>query len=301
MPEAPTDYAANRRARKWRLLALLAGLSLASSFFMPAVHGCNAPIIPANELHDALGDALPFPAGLAEIWDYAVEHIALFLVYGAAYLFGAAAAAVAVIRWRRGRRIEKLWDPLALGLLLIFIAIGVIFIVFREMKSAGWPPGGEWFGFMIIGGACVLAPASLIYVVAAFRLKGRITLCLSFVGAIGCMWWFMTWFVPGVSTNDIYYGLYVSTAASVLLLIAVVGEAAVLTGQSWLRTLGQLLICRLAPFHETKGHCPGCDYYLYGLTEQRCPECGRPFTFEELGATPAELGFAEDSPRRSGL
>ena len=51
-------------------------------------------------------------------------------------------------------------------------------------------------------------------------------------------------------------------------------------------------------------HCPGCGYYLYGLTEQVCPECGRPFTLEELGITVGDLGAAghviTDSPGTSG-
>ncbi len=39
------------------------------------------------------------------------------------------------------------------------------------------------------------------------------------------------------------------------------------------------------------GHCVKCGYSLMGLTEQRCPECGRPFTFKEVRQTPQELMF----------
>lgn len=39
------------------------------------------------------------------------------------------------------------------------------------------------------------------------------------------------------------------------------------------------------------GHCPACGYNLHGLSEQRCPECGRRFTFAEVRTTPEELGF----------
>jgi len=35
--------------------------------------------------------------------------------------------------------------------------------------------------------------------------------------------------------------------------------------------------------------CPGCGYCLIGVTDKRCPECGRPFTYEELETTEAEL------------
>jgi hypothetical protein len=36
-------------------------------------------------------------------------------------------------------------------------------------------------------------------------------------------------------------------------------------------------------------NCPECGYLLVGLSEKRCPECGRPFTLEELGVTEADL------------
>ena len=31
--------------------------------------------------------------------------------------------------------------------------------------------------------------------------------------------------------------------------------------------------------------CPGCGYSLIGNTSEVCPECGRPFTYAELGTT----------------
>lgn len=44
---------------------------------------------------------------------------------------------------------------------------------------------------------------------------------------------------------------------------------------------------------RTAGHCPGCGYNLRGLSDQRCPECGRAFTFAEIRMTPEELQVAE--------
>jgi ABC-type multidrug transport system ATPase subunit len=37
--------------------------------------------------------------------------------------------------------------------------------------------------------------------------------------------------------------------------------------------------------------CPACGHTLFGLSQQRCPECGRPFTFVELGRSPEALGY----------
>lgn len=39
----------------------------------------------------------------------------------------------------------------------------------------------------------------------------------------------------------------------------------------------------------TGAFCPGCGYSLIGLHEKTCPECGRPFTVEELHITEADL------------
>jgi hypothetical protein len=46
--------------------------------------------------------------------------------------------------------------------------------------------------------------------------------------------------------------------------------------------------------------CPSCGYCLLGLTEHICPECGRPFTFEELGISPRELQPPEPKGDASG-
>lgn len=38
--------------------------------------------------------------------------------------------------------------------------------------------------------------------------------------------------------------------------------------------------------------CLGCGYKLIGLTSQVCPECGREFTYQELGTIPERLQAA---------
>jgi hypothetical protein len=76
-----------------------------------------------------------------------------------------------------------------------------------------------------------------------------------------------------------------------LLLICIIGEAKALANLSWIKTVWKLLTCSIHIPENSMGLCPQCDYNLFGLTQMRCPECGRPFTFEEVGATPAELGF----------
>jgi hypothetical protein len=53
-----------------------------------------------------------------------------------------------------------------------------------------------------------------------------------------------------------------------------------------------LLFLQLKPQMLKPGpYCPECGYCLIGSTSQRCAECGRPFTFEELGVLPGALAL----------
>jgi hypothetical protein len=281
---------ADRRSRKWRTLILLAGLALASSFFMPAVEGCNAPIVPAEEAKQlAQTGPLLWPPTL----DGWAEFGAVFAVYVAAYGFGLLAAFFAFARLLRSRA----WQTVLSTALLVWIVLTAFLLLLSllgELLTSGWPRWDDILsarGILLVSAAVVVPLLVLGYVLAALRLRNRRYLCWMIAGGCWATAWFAYWMIYAVSSIDVHYGLYVSLTAACLLTLATLGEAAALTRQSWVRTLGQLLICRLAAFPEWRGHCPRCDYYLYGLTEMRCPECGRAFSFEEIGVTPEELSL----------
>jgi hypothetical protein len=40
-----------------------------------------------------------------------------------------------------------------------------------------------------------------------------------------------------------------------------------------------------------RGTCPKCGYILLGLPENRCPECGRPFRYDEVGMSVDDQGL----------
>jgi len=51
-------------------------------------------------------------------------------------------------------------------------------------------------------------------------------------------------------------------------------------------------VARSTSVKSTKGAsttCPRCEYCLIGNTSMQCPECGRAFTFEEMGTTEEEF------------
>jgi len=73
------------------------------------------------------------------------------------------------------------------------------------------------------------------------------------------------------------------TAAYVITRIPTFGgfETAVLTSAAVPFFVSLLMYHRLTFFDEVFGdgelHCPQCGYLLKGVTEPRCPECGRVF------------------------
>lgn len=74
-------------------------------------------------------------------------------------------------------------------------------------------------------------------------------------------------------------------------------------GAWWLGValVGTLALVLLQKFYPPKfgPYCPGCGYYLVGLSQQICPECGRGFSIEELGISEEDLsqlpGAADNS------
>ncbi|MBN1342999.1 MAG: hypothetical protein JXQ73_09990 [Phycisphaerae bacterium] len=72
---------------------------------------------------------------------------------------------------------------------------------------------------------------------------------------------------------------------------SLVGIAAGIYVMAWAFGPGIALLFWLESRRRAAGHCPACGYDLRGLSERRCPECGRQFTFAEVRKTPDELGF----------
>ena len=276
-----------RQARKWQALSLCAGLLLAACFFLPAAKGCNATVVPSNVVFSEI--LAPPPAGdWSSVADWMLQFAAGLGIYLVAYLFGVLVVLGAIAGLARRQRVQR-WAALGAALLLAYASASLLVSFASGVSDSGWPGGSDWPVLCLF----LIWPAilgGLLTLVAACRRQRWQRYCL--LGGITGLVWF-GYFAIEV---DALYGLYLSLAASLLICVAAVGETAAITGRSCLKTLALLLLCRPLRSLESRGHCPKCDYYLYGLTEQRCPECGRPFTFDELGATAAELSFAAGPP-----
>jgi hypothetical protein len=256
-------------AARWQSLAALAGLCLAATCFLPAVQSCNAPLVPINKFGEALGSfASKAPTGNA-----IAELLICFCFFILAYLFGALEALSAFLRrfdrndWSRRIAIATaillcltavcvLTDTIVLDFLLVtFVSALVLIHTYLSRRQARW----RW-------------------------------LCQSFLGSTLCLIWFSFWSIVSLSGGG-RYGLYLSWFSSAVLTLAVVGEARAVSRLSWFWTIVGLFVLRLHRWALPPGHCLACGYNLFGLTRMRCPECGRPFTFDELGVSPDQLGY----------
>lgn len=292
MMRGSEEHAAARwRARPWRKLAIPAGLLLAATIFLPAVPSCNSDVIPAAELASAVHSCTAWPLN----WDAALWLLCGICAFLSAYLAGFLLAFAALARLRGWHGCGRLAEKCLLGVLLYTAVITSFFFTWASARY-GAPSAEEWEIWLayLVGPVVVL-----LYLLAAWRYSGSRFLSYGFILCLWIFCWFGGWFVLVFDT--VRYGLRLSFVASGLLLVAMVGEARAVTGQTWRRTLGQLLTARLAKPLELRGCCPKCDYFLYGLSEMRCPECGRVFRFEELGVSAEEMGFQMSSvdPRTS--
>lgn len=274
---------ARRRARGWRGLTVMAGALLAATFFLPAVVSCNADVVPLDATVETLKG--PWGSEMAQ----ALQHGSALLMYVPAYLVGALLALAGV-----GRLMGWKWSPrwygrVALGVVLVpavVLPVCILFELVADGQNSDLADSSAWAVILV----CLAAPVWVLFCLVMARRRRELRHARhQFIFSLWMVLWFGIWAADFSSAR---YGVILSFVASVGLLAAAAGEARVLTGQGWMRTLGQLMIGRLGPMVDGRGRCPQCGYLLYGLAERRCPECGRGFSPDDVGLTPADLNSA---------
>lgn len=259
-------------AGRWQTLASLAGLLLASTCFMPAVQSCNAPLIPFQDFYEGAADVANKPITVDTVI-YLVFGFCMFIL---AYSFGGLEALAAILRMTK----LKTWSQcVGRGTNVFLWGIVVLYISIVVYDCVGyWSSSWESYALGIGISALIL-----VHLWRSRKLASRRWLAQSFLGSLTCFLWFSYWLFASLIGGGGLYGLTLSWIASTLLLLATVGEARAVARTSWFMTVLLLIISRLPEGYHS-GHCPQCDYNLYGLPEPRCPECGRPFTPEEAAA-----------------
>ena len=258
-----------RRLRPWRAARLAAAITVVIAFFLP------------NESSSPLADSLLafWVTGIERThmlasgpWPWSAYSIAWFWLFRVSvglvpYLFAALVSSQAagdLIGSSRHHRATASAKFLALaGAIVCYPAGEIIGRVALGLHRFGHPLANSlddyaWI-LVLIGGGWYLARAR--------RLGDRAATYSDFAGTCIILIWCWAHAMNGLSWD-------VMEAATVVLLITFVAEQVVLRRPRY-----------------GKGRCPNCGYLLRGLRDQRCPECGRPFTFEEIRVSPEELGF----------
>lgn len=252
------------QVRRWRRLGMLGGLLVATSFFLPAIKGCGGAIRPSEVVASTVMNS-----------DHLAEALIMFLL---PYLCGLVIALTFLARACGSAKAARIGGWIILGLVCV-TSLHLLIEPFRGLAP----------NLIAIGSYILIPTPTLPYMIATHRLKRRAVLARCFFVSAGMLVWFGLWLVAAAPLGDALVGLWCSTAGAVLLTLACVGETAGLTDSGMMQTFGRLLICRIPPLPDDSMRCIGCGYSLIGLTEPRCPECGRPFTPSSTATPTAPL------------
>lgn len=286
--------------RKWHLLTIAAGCVLIATFFLPldelrkwsASREVPAKVVVRifrdwnNHMPSSFPEVMVMAAYIASV--AILPHVwgLLMVLYTLGSLLD--------LRWlRRATHALGTVIGVALGVTAV---VGMAFCLprFLSYLKGG---GAQYYVALVLTSIIMLfAVLGVLYAMLAIRRGAWAYLYHGFAGAGVLVFVFtITNAVLVLAGGREYVGLTGLTVTGFfccLLLFSRIGEARTITGLTWRRTLWYLLTLRLHKASWPVGLCPKCGYYLYGLREQRCPECGRPFSFEEVEATPETLGFA---------
>lgn len=298
---------------KWHLLTILAGCMLVATFFLPLgrLNGSPSPEIPVRVFFDLLRES-----GVRQVVSQAPDALGM-LVYVIAvailpHAWGLLAALFSVMSLLGLTRLRTV--PQAIGVAIGVLmgaawAVSVARLMAPLVRNLRGGAPGLWLPMLFVV-SLIVAVAGVPYALLAIRRRSWAYLYHGFAGAgtlvfiVLALHVFILILNPSGAWRYIgLSGLTMTLLGCCLLVFSRIGEARAITGLTWRRTLWYLLTLHLHEASRPVGLCPGCGYYLYGLRDQRCPECGRPFTFEEVNASPEILAFAGstcDEDTRSG-
>ena len=298
----PADSATRDVVPAWLLLTLVAGAILTTCFFIPANTTQLTEESPLNRVAFCVEGAIerygrhtgsmhPFPARHVDVFRFYFEMI------GACVVPYFLAACMSVAAWKRLRCCQGNATP-ADGLVTFALVLGTLVLLMRWILHAALMvmySGSPWslrMGPYIWWFWAIATVVLLVYLMRSWRFAER----RYFYHAFAAMTIMTIWFAANLSIRQTTVGTCLSLIACATLLLATVAGFRQTEHLTWRASIRLLALCRLLSDNVV---CPGCDYNLYGLTEQRCPECGRGFTFEELGVSPEELGFAGGADDRA--
>jgi len=279
------------QAKLWRKLIILVGILWAVSLFLPfhwSLDFRNSPIYGWYRL-------ILFGIGTTQTWidkvfinfHITLHPISLFTV---PYLLAGLIATAASGRLLNKHTMNKIVDSAMFCLLILApicmvmtILITCLYCIVQGIRTSNMKVNYYYFFLLILA-----LLALFIYPLIARRSKKYANFYYTFIGSLAGIVFYIHYLLYG----RLGVGVFLSLFASITILISIIIETKIITNQSIISAIWHLITCSIRTQTDLAGLCPKCAYNLYGLTEQRCPECGRGFTFEEVGATAEELGFS---------
>jgi len=260
-----------RISRLRRAIAVqgLGGLVVAVTCFLPAVKGCSSPIVPLVEVVDTFGRGSSMKNWSGATWILMP------------YLFGLHLL-VSAVRRRRAEKVctvpKDFVTPVLLGIWVASV-VGPLVDDFDDWGSvAFWT---EPSLIMCVGGALIVC----CYIACIAGRREGWPLSVRWCASLLMLVWFGVWIVTNFKAT--YYGIWLSTAGTIAMLVGVVWEAAIRSILPWRSALWGLVRCKLEMREMDQPYCRRCGYLLIGLTSRRCPECGTAF---ESGETYLSTG-----------
>lgn len=250
-----------RVAKLRRAIALqgFGGLIVTATIFLPAVKGCGSPIVPAKEILDSIGSTSSL-----EGWGYASWILVPYLV-------GLNLCISAVRRRRTEKACSTPKDVVTPVLFGVWIATFGAFLVGNFKR---WGSLSFWIDPAVIffqGSTLIMC----FYLSCGLRRHEGWPLSARWCALLLALAWFGCWIVFDIQSTS--YGIWLSTAGTIAMLVGVVWEAAIRSILPWRSALWGLVRCKLEMRDLDQPYCRRCGYLLIGLSSRRCPECGTAF------------------------
>jgi len=191
----------------------------------------------------------------------------------------------------RGQRLAA-WLMLAL---FLTTAAGILLCAFERYETY---LGEVAYSTNHLWSCWILPLAGCVYAIYVMRWRERSALCLSFAGAALCLprWVYLCTFFHSDLCVGPAFGVFISGAATVGLLIVLAIETAAWSRRDVGRTLARLLIATPAEFRYTDGRCSHCGSDLRGCVQPRCAECGWEFDAAQVGLASADASERGNRP-----
>lgn len=271
----------NKAIRRYLRIQGAGGMLLAACFFLPAVKSCGSPVVPAKDSVELIEElvgiwrALPENIGpvaekgelLPGIAEVIYGTLGFPCMYFGPYFFGLSVFLLTLL-YRRSKDQSGWSFDQFLSLLLVNCALFALLCESYLTWIVGTNGTGEWAMLLLLFAA---AACFVYWLVANRNVAGR-AICMRWMMAVGCLYWFGWWVVFEFAA--VQYGMWMSIAGAFAIWLGCIGQVRVLHACGWRSAWWRLATCCVWATESGQPRCRQCGYLLIGLQSDRCPECG---------------------------